>query len=163
MWPASLVAELVKSEHLKIIASLRINDKPNKYVQSVEELLGIGTLKDDGVGVFALPGASKDFIEFWKKFSHEFHQDQTTKQQLANSYFDKFDRGEDITQILKLHSDAIDLTAREEEVATLIKKKGLTNKQISDQLGVSESAVKLHVTNILKKYNLQSRTQLAVN
>ena len=53
------------------------------------------------------------------------------------------------------------LTARESEIAVLISD-GLSNREISDQLFVSEGTVKNHLTNILEKLNLRDRTQLAI-
>lgn len=53
------------------------------------------------------------------------------------------------------------LTAREMEVTQLLAK-GASNKVIARELNVSESTVKIHVQNILKKLNLNSRVQIAV-
>ncbi len=53
-----------------------------------------------------------------------------------------------------------DLTRREREVAALIAR-GLTNRQISTELTISERTVGNHVANILKKLGLRSRTQVA--
>jgi DNA-binding NarL/FixJ family response regulator len=39
---------------------------------------------------------------------------------------------------------------------------GLLNKQIAAELGVSEATIKAHVTAILRKMGLRSRTQAAV-
>ena len=52
------------------------------------------------------------------------------------------------------------LTRRELEVARLVAQ-GLTNRQISEELFVSERTVDHHVSNILKKLNLSSREQVA--
>ena len=40
--------------------------------------------------------------------------------------------------------------------------RGLTNRQVSSELSVSERTVHGHVRNILKKLELRSRAQLAV-
>lgn len=56
----------------------------------------------------------------------------------------------------------IPLTPRQQEIADLIKSRGISNKHIARQLNISESAVKLHVGAILKKHKLRNRTQLAV-
>ena len=53
------------------------------------------------------------------------------------------------------------LTAREVEVLGLIAR-GLTNRQIADQLVISEATVRTHVGNILGKLHLASRTQAAL-
>jgi predicted ATPase/DNA-binding SARP family transcriptional activator/DNA-binding CsgD family transcriptional regulator len=52
------------------------------------------------------------------------------------------------------------LTPREQEVALLVGR-GLTNRQIAQELFLSEHTVHHHVTNILKKLNLGSRQQVA--
>ena len=53
------------------------------------------------------------------------------------------------------------LTRREREVAVLAGR-GLTNRQISSELSVSERTIHNHVRNILSKLGLGSRTQIAV-
>jgi serine/threonine-protein kinase PknK len=52
------------------------------------------------------------------------------------------------------------LTRREKEVAILVRR-GLTNRQIASELVISVHTVHHHVTNILKKLNLNSRQQVA--
>jgi NarL family two-component system response regulator LiaR len=54
-----------------------------------------------------------------------------------------------------------DLTERELEVLTLIAH-GKSNKDISEDLVLSEKTVKTHVSNILQKLHLSDRTQAAV-
>ncbi len=51
-----------------------------------------------------------------------------------------------------------ELTAREFEVLKLIVQ-GKSNKEIGDNLGISEGTVKSHVNNILSKLNVTDRTQ----
>ncbi|MBW6473689.1 MAG: response regulator transcription factor [Anaerolineaceae bacterium] len=51
-----------------------------------------------------------------------------------------------------------DLTEREREVLTLMVE-GLNNKQISERLFVSQSTAKSHVSNVLTKLNVNSRTE----
>jgi predicted ATPase/DNA-binding SARP family transcriptional activator/DNA-binding CsgD family transcriptional regulator len=53
------------------------------------------------------------------------------------------------------------LTRREKEVAALVER-GLTNRQIAQELVISERTVDKHVSNLLKKWNLQSREQVAI-
>ena len=53
-----------------------------------------------------------------------------------------------------------DVTRREREVLELLCL-GLTNRQIAEQLVVSEHTIHRHVTNILRKLDLPSRTAAA--
>lgn len=53
------------------------------------------------------------------------------------------------------------LTAREIDVLELVVE-GLSNKQIAENLVISESTVKNHLRNILDKLHLQNRVQVAV-
>jgi DNA-binding NarL/FixJ family response regulator len=52
------------------------------------------------------------------------------------------------------------VTAREREVLSLLAE-GLSNRQIAERLVVSEHTVHRHVTNILRKLGLPSRTAAA--
>lgn len=52
------------------------------------------------------------------------------------------------------------LTRREQEVVRLIAQ-GLTNRQISTELSISERTAGNHVAKILRKLGLRSRTQIA--
>ncbi len=54
-----------------------------------------------------------------------------------------------------------ELTTREKEIVTLIAK-GLTNKEIANQLFISEGTVKNTVSNVLSKLALKHRTQIAI-
>jgi two-component system, NarL family, nitrate/nitrite response regulator NarL len=53
------------------------------------------------------------------------------------------------------------LTRRETEILLLITK-GISNKQIADQLFISENTVKNHLKNLLEKLKLENRVQLAI-
>jgi DNA-binding CsgD family transcriptional regulator len=59
-------------------------------------------------------------------------------------------------------SGNIRLTPRQAEVLELIQKRGASNKVIARSLGIAESTVKLHVSEIFKKYGVRNRTQLAL-
>jgi non-specific serine/threonine protein kinase len=52
------------------------------------------------------------------------------------------------------------LTAREQDVALLVGR-GLTNRQIAQELSISEHTVANHVRKTLKKLGLRSRTQIS--
>jgi two-component system, NarL family, response regulator LiaR len=53
------------------------------------------------------------------------------------------------------------LSQRETEVLRLVAR-GLANKQVARELGITESTVKTHVSGLLSKLGLPSRTQLAL-
>jgi len=53
------------------------------------------------------------------------------------------------------------LSQREIDVLSLVAR-GLANKQVARELGITESTVKTHVSGILSKLGLPSRTQLAL-
>jgi DNA-binding NarL/FixJ family response regulator len=56
----------------------------------------------------------------------------------------------------------IERLTRQELRILLRIKDGKLNKQIADELGIAESTVKTHITMLLRKLDLQSRTQAAV-
>jgi DNA-binding NarL/FixJ family response regulator len=53
------------------------------------------------------------------------------------------------------------LTRRERQLITLIAR-GMQNKNIAHELNISEHTVRAHIGNIMRKYRLQNRTQIAV-
>ena len=54
-----------------------------------------------------------------------------------------------------------DLTAREHEVFRLIAQ-GLSNSEIGNELHISDTTVKTHVTHVLQKLGLRDRVQAVV-
>lgn len=65
------------------------------------------------------------------------------------------------TMELETAADMIQLTPREQEVLHLISA-GLTNRDIAQQLYISEGTVKTHVTHLLNRLSLRNRAQLAI-
>ncbi|MBS2034213.1 response regulator transcription factor [bacterium] len=63
---------------------------------------------------------------------------------------------------LRFQEEAPALTDREQEVLELVSK-GLSNAQIGENLCIGEKTVKTHVSRLLQKLNVRSRTQLAVH
>lgn len=62
---------------------------------------------------------------------------------------------------LKTVLTAKGLTEREFLVADLVSR-GLSNKEIANQMFITEKTVKFHLTNIYKKMGVKSRAQLIV-
>jgi len=58
--------------------------------------------------------------------------------------------------------DGADLSGRENEIIRLIAN-GLSNKEISQRLSLSEKTVKNHISRIFAKLNISARTQAAVH
>ena len=56
----------------------------------------------------------------------------------------------------------LDLLTRRELIVMKEISSGLNNKSISKKLNISEKTVKNHVSSILKKLELQDRTQVAI-
>lgn len=54
-----------------------------------------------------------------------------------------------------------ELSDRENQVARYVRM-GWSNRRIASELGIAEGTVKRHVSNILEKSGLESRTQLAL-
>jgi DNA-binding NarL/FixJ family response regulator len=68
------------------------------------------------------------------------------------------------TPTTKLESTSaalVQLTPREQEVLQLVAA-GATNRDIAQQLFISEGTVKTHVTHLLNRLNLRNRSQLAI-
>lgn len=63
---------------------------------------------------------------------------------------------------LRFHDESPVLTEREQEVLELVSQ-GLSNAQIGNTLCIGEKTVKTHVSRLLQKLNVRSRTQLAVH
>jgi NarL family two-component system response regulator LiaR len=62
---------------------------------------------------------------------------------------------------LEKETEAASLTEREIEVLQLVAR-GQTNREIAERLAISEATVRTHVSNILSKLKLDSRTQAAL-
>lgn len=58
-------------------------------------------------------------------------------------------------------NDQITPTPRERELMMLIAR-GMQNKNIAYELKISENTVRAHIGNLMRKYHLQNRTQIAI-
>ena len=54
----------------------------------------------------------------------------------------------------------IELTTREQSIARLVAR-GLTNREIAEELVIAEGTAERHVSNILAKLDMTSRSQIA--
>jgi DNA-binding NarL/FixJ family response regulator len=52
-------------------------------------------------------------------------------------------------------------TRREREVIELVGR-GLRNREIASELNISVNTVRVHIRNIIRKYKLRNRTQIAI-
>lgn len=67
-----------------------------------------------------------------------------------------------IQDLLPAYSNKFELSPREQEVLTLVIA-GNTNRQIADELFLSEGTIKTHVHNIMQKTNCKSRKELKMH
>jgi two-component system nitrate/nitrite response regulator NarL len=66
-----------------------------------------------------------------------------------------------LTPVTKTNISDVSLTARETEILECLAE-GLNNKTIANKLGISDTTVKVHIKNLLRKLNLTSRLEAAV-
>lgn len=90
------------------------------------------------------------------------------KVRLISSAFDLYfagcseREGTGLKDSIRIDSDELGmLTKRELEIVRLVCM-GMSNRQVADELLISEHTVKLHVSKVLRKLNLSNRTQMAV-
>ncbi len=80
----------------------------------------------------------------------------------GDSYVDPRIAGRMLRRSATRQKDPLDLSAREHEVVTHIVG-GLSNKEISYKMSLSEKTVKNHVSRIFSKFDCTARTQVAVH
>lgn len=95
---------------------------------------------------------SKDDYDIFEAWSKEFGNIYSKRSIFGNKLV-KLER----TLNLEAHS----ITAREKQVLMMIAETGCTNQTISRSLGISERTAKAHISALLKKLNMQTRTELA--
>jgi two-component system, NarL family, nitrate/nitrite response regulator NarL len=99
----------------------------------------------------------------WLSYLHALlNEGSEVSRQLADKLFHRFkSMPERSGQVHKENRDGWrQLTAREQEIALCVAE-GATNRQISEQLYISEHTVKNHMKNVLEKLDLDNRVQLA--
>jgi DNA-binding NarL/FixJ family response regulator len=85
-------------------------------------------------------------------------QSFTTRQKVAMQVLHKF---QELSWRIENESSNSPLTGRETEILNYIAQ-GYLNKQIAQELGISEQTIKNHVTSILRKLNANARTEAVV-
>ena len=78
---------------------------------------------------------------------------------MATKIFKEFNKNENESKTADSSVD--ELTDRETTILKYVAE-GFLNKEIADQLGISENTVKIHLRNILEKLHLKNRIQAAV-
>lgn len=92
----------------------------------------------------------------WLQYLHSVVEGSSEKTRgIANKLLYQFREND-----LQHSSPEKSVTPREKEILLLIAK-GITNKQIAEQLFISENTVKNHIKNLLEKLQLENRVQLA--
>jgi RNA polymerase sigma factor (sigma-70 family) len=64
---------------------------------------------------------------------------------------------------IKDSANIFNLSRREQEILDLLAKKGLSNKQIAAQIGITENTVKAHLKNIFDKMHVGNRQQAVIS
>ena len=124
---------------------------------AADEILVSSTVKDlvAGAGLRFVDRGTRSLLGMpgdWRLFAVLPHPEEG-----ANPIPESTDRAEPIRSTTP---DAA-LTRREREVLPLVAQ-GLSNRQIANELSIGERTVEGHVANILAKWGLATRTQLAV-
>jgi DNA-binding NarL/FixJ family response regulator len=128
-------------------------------------VLVLTTFDDDGYIVDAMRAGAKGYL-LKDMPSEELAQAirlvQSGYTQLAPGLMDKLMTGFCAAPAQPSQLPALaSLTPREQDVLRLIGT-GLTNRDIAQQLFISEGTVKTHVTHLLNRLNLRNRSQLAI-
>jgi len=167
LFPGSVVKSAIESNQVKVLATLAQNDDIDggKNLESIQgPVTGV-----DGIAVFLPRGTNTQMIAFWSTFIDEFKKDSDAQAAFVNRYFQLF-KGKGSTEldaVIKkqlMSNDKYSLTFRQQQIASLIVNRGLTNEQIADTLNLSQATVKLHAGLVFKKAGVKNRLQLiAIN
>lgn len=168
MLVAPIIKPMVDDKKLKLLGV--VNRSCKESVGAVEDLETVlGTQFTQHGHVLFLPAGAGALAEkYWASFFQEFIEDPEIKSQLAKHYLPTPSGNNRAlaNKLFKDHTrqtaerDQPTLTNRQQQVLRLLQSKGASNKSIASTLNISESAVKLHVGGILRKYNVKTRQQL---
>lgn len=126
------------------------NDQPSvaEVVQDVSEILaGIHTRICAIEG--AVPAGERELVRLVRELRQQCEQGQTKTM--------------DIISRPSVHAENLlnSLSSKEREIAFLIARGGLTNKEIAARVFVTESTIKGHVSRILRKLGVEQRSGIA--
>ena len=110
------------------------------------------SLINQGADGYLLKDSDPDLL---LKHLHEIQQGNMVVSDSLRPYLDCLDQEDNIREKLA------GLTRRENQIMQEIAK-GLSNKEISENLHISEGTVKVHVKSLLKKLEIKSRVEAAV-
>lgn len=163
-----IIKPVVDSKRVKLLGVVNKDDYvPSAGVENLETVIGSRPTKHGHV-LFLPTGTKRAVQDAWAKHFQEFVEDVEVKRQLTEQFLPvPIGNNRDLAkkifeehQTLKREDKQIQLTKRQDQVLSLIQHRGYSNKAIAQSLDISESAVKAHVKEILKKYNVKTRTQL---
>lgn len=163
-----VVNQWVKNNKIKILGTVKSFPENSQY-QSFTYLFGDRWASHNGYGVFVNSLADETTKLFWEEFFKEFTEsfeviESFRKVGLILTHDpDK----KELNKMLEFNRNpnpltTSQLTPRQKDVVILVSKYGYTNKQIAKRLNIGESAVKMHIGAVLKKYALRDRTHLTV-
>ncbi len=133
-----------------------------EYDNSIQVLI-LTTFNDDkyikdainfGASGYLLKDSSDDIL--YEGIRSSFYGNIVLDKNVASKVISK-EETVDTTQVI----DKYNLSIKEINIIKLVAN-GLTNKEISNELFLSEGTIKNNITNILSKLNLRDRTQIAI-
>lgn len=112
-------------------------------------------LKAGAVGYLLKNSRPKDILDTLRKVAAG---EIFLNPELASKFLREFQRDQELEEVRRLVQT---LTPREEEVLRLVAT-GATNREISQQLFISELTVKMHLASIFRKLQVNDRTKAAI-
>ncbi|SCH16096.1 MULTISPECIES: response regulator transcription factor [unclassified Romboutsia] len=129
-------------ESIKILILTTFND--DKYIKDAMNL---------GASGYLLKDSSNDVI--YEGIRSSFYGNIVLDKSVASKVINN--ETNNTNEIINTHN----LSSKEIDIIKLIAN-GLTNKEISNELFLSEGTIKNNISNILSKLNLRDRTQIAI-
>jgi two-component system, NarL family, response regulator DegU len=141
-------------QHAPSIAIVILASNPND-----EQLLEV--LKGQAASYLSKETTAEQLEEIIRKVArgeHPINEALTTRPKLAEQVLLQF---QELSRRTEAEAYISPLTPREMEILKYIGQ-GYLNKQIANELGISEQTIKNHVTSILRKLNANARTEAVV-